>query len=219
MKVFISRNLKPDSFFERALSERGFEVIGQSLIDFSPVPFELPEGVDWLFFYSRKGVEFFFEKIKVADLPKVKVAAIGEATAGELRQCGVKIHFVGNGEPKATATAFLEMATGQKVVFPQAQNSRRSIQHLLAEKIESRDLVVYRNLPKREIELPDCEVLAFTSPMNVEAYFSKKKIREGQRIAAIGETTASALRELGIEKVEVAPEASEKGLVARIVNP
>ena len=216
--VFISRDLSPDSIFQKMLNTRGLEVSGQSLIEFSAVPFELPEKADWLFFYSQNGVRFFFENAQAGILPKAKTAAIGPATAEVVRAYSRQVDFVGDGASKTTAAAFLKMAAGQRVVFPRAANSRRSIQKVLGEKIAAIDLVVYQNLPKKKVELPGFDVLVFTSPMNAQAYFSEKKWREGQRVIAIGRTTEKALHELGIKKVEVADEPSERGLAIVVLS-
>lgn len=215
--VFISRHLPPGSFFYKILIANNLDVCGHSLISFSPVPFEVPETSDWLFFYSQHGVRFFYENLPGGVLPPAKIAAIGPATAEAVRGGGHAVHFVGDGDPETTAEAFLKMAAGQRVLFPQAVNSRRSIQKILGKKITGLDLVVYQNLPKENLDLPDFDVLVFTSPLNAQAYFSAKKRKSGQRVIAIGKTTAGALWKMGVHEVEVADEASEAGLAAAVL--
>lgn len=216
MKIFISRNLSTDSVFKKSLTEKGHKVFGLSLIEFSALPFDLPDEMDWLFFYSQNGARFFFDAALERDLTKVKIGAIGPATAEVVESYDHAVHFVGDGNSKTTSEAFLHLAAGQKVVFPRAETSRRSTQKILGDKIESIDLVVYRNVPKERVELDDFDLLVFTSPLNAQAYFSMKKWQESQRVIAIGETTAGALKKLGIEKVEVAGEPSERGLVSQV---
>lgn len=187
-------------------------------MEFSAVPFDgIPE-IDWIFFYSQNGVRFFFENISTDQLADVKLATIGPGTAACLAEVFRSANFIGDGAAKTSAETFLPFAEGKKVLFPRAANSRRSVQLELGDRVQSFDLVVYENLPKSNITLPDFDVLVFTSPLNAQAYFSQKKWREGQRVVAIGKTTANALAGLRISKVEVAERPSEEGLAEAVLS-
>ena len=181
-KVFISRNLNKKSKFIKQLELEGLEVIGRSLIQFSLIPFEKIPHSDWVFFYSKNGVKYFLEGInkeallKFKSLIKIqttKLATIGSGTAMELANAGFPPHFIGHGDPSKTASDFLKLTKGKRVLFVRAKNSRKSIQNLLEAQIEVLDLVVYQNQSKSHFSLPECEYLVFTSPLNVKAYFNK----------------------------------------------
>ena len=86
----------------------------------------------------------------------IKIAAIGEGTAAFLNHKNLPCDFIGNGEPKETAREFSKVASRSKVLFPRAKTSRKSVQSLLNDSIEIRDLVVYENVPK--------SCLLYTSP-------------------------------------------------------
>ena len=124
----------------------------------------------------------------------------------------IEAAFVGNGKPEQTATAFLEVSAGKEVVFLQARNSRQSIQKLLGRHIKSTCLVVYDNSFKADLDIPYAEILVFTSPMNVQAYFSKNIIMKGQICISIGASTAQVLKQLNIDNFVVAEQANEEAL-------
>ncbi len=123
-KVFITRELSPESPLRQLLEPQGFVITGRSLIDFSAMNFVLPPAFDWVFFYSAQGVRFFFEGLEKSGiaLPEnVRLGAIGSGTARLLE----KADFIGDGTSEATAAAFAKLAAGQRVLFPRAENSRQ----------------------------------------------------------------------------------------------
>ena len=217
-KVFISRELSTESIFLEQMQMIGFQVIGKSLVEFQAVPFQELPTTDWIFFYSKQSVHFFFEGLQQAGLKiAAKLATMGEGTAKALQEQLYVADFVGTGNPPHTAAAFSLLAKGQRVLFPQATQSLLSIQKLLEGKIDALDLIVYNNQPLTNFELPGCDWLVFTSPMNAAAYFAKYDLQPGQQILAIGATTARFLKQLGIEDVKTAEEPSELAL-AQIIR-
>jgi uroporphyrinogen-III synthase len=218
MKVFITRPIRAESDFFRLLSASGIEVHGESLVEFQPVPFEEIPSVDWLFFYSQTGVRFFFRQAGPDLAPAIRLAALGKTTAEWLEKICRPPDFTGDGDPVGTAAAFLALARGQRVLFPRARESRQSIQQLLGDKIVAYDLVVYDNIPRSEFELPVFDALVFTSPLNVKAYFSQKKLLSSQKAFAIGNTTAAALEEAGVRDFVIAGAPSEEELAIVVLD-
>ncbi|MDB4727746.1 uroporphyrinogen-III synthase [Saprospiraceae bacterium] len=220
--VFITRDLEPDSIFLTALQHAGFDVFGKSLIEFETISFEKFPKTDWIFFYSQNAVRFFekglSKKDKTAIFEHTCLGTIGESTANLTKLLFKKCDFTGNGDPKTTAEAFLKIAKDKRVLFPHAENSRQSIQKLLSGEIYDFDLVVYKNHPRKDLSLPDFEVLVFTSPMNVDAYLSKKKFLKNQTIISIGQTTAQALKEYGINNIITSRKPSELNLANAVKN-
>ena len=205
--AFISRELTEDSPFRQQLEKAGWKSSGQSLIHFKAVPFERVPETDWIFFYSKRAVRYFFEQLPSSSEEGIKAAAIGPGTAGHLRQYGVEPRFVGNGDPEETAYAFVREAEGQRVLFPQARRSRQSVQQALGQRIQAQPLVVYDNRPLRDVPLSRAQVLVFTSPLNVEAYFCQHQLLAGQQTVAIGQPTAEALGALDVApKIAAAPD-------------
>lgn len=220
-KVFISREIASDNPLRYSLEEKGYRVNGQSLITFKSVPFTQYPASDWIFFYSSRAASFFKEGLKKSGQKwpqSPKLAAMGEGTAKWLNENQSPPAFVGTGQPKKTAEAFLQLAAGQKVLFPRANASLQSIQTLLGRQINALDLVVYHNSPKRDFPLPIADILVFTSPMNVQAYFHRFSIKADQRIISIGATTTAALVKAGIKVDSEAKGAGEQWLVRAILE-
>ena len=203
-KVFISRELTADSIFLKELSASDFEVHGESLLSFTPVPFDSIPTSDWLFFYSQKGVQYFFEQYLKNGHPTpfpFKSAAFGPVTATTIKKYKAIPYFIGTGKATITAKAFLDCVDKKTVCFVRAKNSRRSVQKILEGEIDSCELIVYKNEFRTDVNLPHFDILVFTSPMNAQAYFSKYQLQQDQHVIAIGKTTQSTLEELGVDCV------------------
>lgn len=220
--VFISRKINEKSPFYAALKGKALTVRGLSLIAFAASPFEAIPKSDWIFFYSKNAVAYFFENIKKQglffDKNAFRWAAIGKSTAESLLEWGAKVDFEGKGEPQETANGFLAIAKGARVLFPRAANSRQSVQQLLDDAITSIDLIVYENKPISFVEMCREDILVFTSPMNAETYFHQHKLQKGQAIIAIGQTTATALQNIGYTEITIAKQPSENGLATAVLH-
>ena len=219
--IFITRPLASSSSFLNKLAGYPFEIEGYSLIQFSPVLFSVVPVTDWIFFYSRHAVTFFFRRVNELELEireRTKWAAIGPATAKALKTYVSSIDFTGDGNPVSTAKQFKEVGNGQTVLFPRAQSSRQSIQKLLARNIQAMDLIVYVNEMDSGKACPEADILVFTSPLNAKAYFEKRKPKKNQGIVAIGNTTAATLKKLGIKSIFIANEPSEEALAKTIIE-
>ena len=214
--VFISRELNEESYFHKAMTNKGYHLHAKSLIHFDWVDFDKGIEGDWLFFSSKNGVRFFFEQSPI--LPeRFRIAVIGEGTANALQEFGYQATFVGEeNDTTAIAKNFAEIAMGQKVVFLSAKKSVRGIQKILEKNfsgnIEVEDVVVYSNRVKSHFKIPHCDILVFTSPKNAQAYCKKFTIDETQVIVSIGKTTGKALEKLGYENYRLAPYFDEVSL-------
>ncbi len=214
MTAFITRDLAPDSDFLYLLSREGWQVNGFSLLEFEGVPFSYPR-VDWIFFYSKNGIKFFFEQEEYAN---EKLAVMSKASAEYLLEYNMKADFIGTGDADTTAPTFLKMAKGKRVLFPHAKNSRHSIRKIIENEIDVIDVLVYENRKITDFPPSNAAVLVFTSPMNVEAYFEKYELKEKQKLVAIGHTTATKLAELGFENIKIAIEPNEMALAETVLS-
>jgi uroporphyrinogen-III synthase len=230
MIAFITRALSDDSEFKKRLAHADWQVEGKSLVTLSPLPFSEIPAADWVFFSSKNAVRFFFQQLE-SNVPgdfkspgewsggNVKWAALGPATARALAEYVGQVDFVGTGEPKGTAAAFQGVASAPAVIlFPAARHSRQSVMSFLAPDFQCVHFPIYDNRPVAEPPHSDADVLVFTSPMNAQAYFSKNILGKKQRVAAIGATTAEALQELGISKIEIATEPTEQALAEAVLR-
>lgn len=215
--LFISREVAHDSPVRAFAQANGYTLYAESLIEFLPVQFGRLPQIDWVFFYSKRAVRFFFRQLQQQNvsLPRaVSIAVLGDGTAKALKEFGRSPDFSGNGKPQWVAEAFLGVAAGQHVLFPRARRSRQSVQQYLGHQVQMHDLIVYDNQIKANIAVPDCDILLFTSPLNVEAWRKVHPFRgEEQIMVAIGHTTGEALRQYGISP-RIAARPSEEEMVA-----
>lgn len=219
--IFISRKLASDSIFRQKLTEAGYTVEGQSLIEFQGCRFKEFPKTDWIFLYSAKAAAFFLEGLQALGEywpPAPQVATIGQGTANWLLEKGIQVDFVGNGSPQQTSQQFLAIASGKSVLFPQASRSRSSIEHLAGEELRSEKLIVYENTAKVKFELSPPDLLTFTSPLNAKAYFQKFPGPAPQPIVVIGQTTKRALEQLGQQVAAIASEPREAALAKAVLH-
>ena len=211
--VFISRAQTKSSVFAAALQAGGWQVYGRSLLTLTPLPLAGVPVADWIFFASRHAVQFFLEQAGAG-----RLAALGPGTAAEIRRLGRAADFTGTGDPHATAQAFLPLAAGQRVLFPAARHSQQSILKLLGRAIEAIQLPVYDNAPLPDPPRLNQDILVFTSPMNAEAYFARRRLQPHQRVIAIGRTTAGALTAMGAPVAAIAAEPTEIALAKTVLS-
>ena len=201
-KVFISRELNEHSYFRRALQKHGIEIEARSLIRTVPVIMKLDNyilrDVDWVFFSSKNAVEYFFQ-LEPSLPKKVKFGVMGSGSEDMLRRKGHFVDYTGAGVDTADVAAdFAKLANGMVVLFPSAENSMRSIQKGLSADTKIIDLPVYETILEDDVELSGAEILVFTSPSNVEAYFACNLLDPYQKVIAIGKSTGKKLDETGV---------------------
>ncbi|MCC6459067.1 MAG: uroporphyrinogen-III synthase [Saprospiraceae bacterium] len=216
--VFISRDLSASSDFAGRLRAVGYVVTGFSLVLLRPLPIAKIPPADWLFFASRHAVQFFFEQTPAQAGVSGKIAALGPATAAEIRRYTGRVDFSGSGDPAATARAFAVVAAGQTVLFPAALHSQKSISQALGNSIRALHLPVYENTALPDPPLLEQTVLVFTSPLNARAYFARHRLLPGQKLVAIGQTTGEALVALGFSEVKIAGAASELAMADAVLS-
>ncbi|RZJ80698.1 MAG: hydroxymethylbilane synthase, partial [Flavobacterium sp.] len=202
-KVFISREIGENSYFRKALAKHDIEIDGRSLIRTFPIvnildPFYL-KNIDWIFFSSRNGVEYFF-KLNPVLAKKVQFGVVGRGSEDTLRKFGHLADFVGeSGDIVEVAEEFAKLVAGQTVMFPRAQDSLLTIQKSLGADTKIVDLPIYETVVADDIDGTTAEVLIFTSPSNVDAYFAENLLDPEQKVIAIGNSTGKKFDEMGVK--------------------
>lgn len=202
--VFISRMLPETSYFRKALEKYQIQLDDRSLIKIFPIinkldPFILKR-VDWVFFSSKNAIECFFSLSP--QLPKkVKYGVIGRASEEMLRRYGIVPDF--NGEEDGIDTQdiakdFAKLANGSTVLFPGAKDSLRTIQQALNKATKIIDLPVYETEMDENCDPSAAEVLVFTSPSNVDAYFTNNLLEPGQQVICIGKSTGKKFNQMNV---------------------
>src|SRR6202012_4288547 len=86
-------------------------------------------------------------------------------------------------------------------LFPGAENPMRSIHQGLSADTRVIDLPVYETVLKDDVEASGADILVFTSPSNVDAYFADNLLEPYQKVVAIGKSTGKKFDEMGVKYV------------------
>lgn len=202
--VFISRDLSESSYLARFLHKHNIQIDARSLIRIYPTINKLDSFIlkraDWIFFNSKNAIEHFF-KLDPWILKKTKIAVLGRGSEKTLRKFNRVADFSGDDlgiDTEGIAKAFAEMVDGQTVLVPRAEASLKTIQKALTENTTIIDMPIYETVIEEDVDKSNAEVLIFTSPSNVEAYFHKNLVDPDQKIICIGYSTAKAIEALGL---------------------
>lgn len=206
--VFISRVLQPKSPIKNVIGNN--QLVAKSLIQFSALNFEIPQA-DWVFFYSRNGVKYFFENGNYELYPYLW-ACMSEGTADELSHYITDISFIGKGKPEEVANSYKSAVNPEQVTcFVRAENSLDSI-HKRIDQPKDFSIPVYKNSPINDIPKQKFDILIFTSPMSADVWFENTEY-SNEKIISIGPTTADhLLNNYGIENVIIAESPSEESI-------
>ncbi len=209
--IFISKNASELPLLSTFCVSHQFTLSAHSLITFNALSFEMDVSYDVVFFSSIRAAEFFLAQEKLPE--HCQIACVGAVTAKKINALGFGVSFIGEqaGNPLHVAEMFKIWLGERRVLFPLSTVSKRTIveQIPIAQRIE---VAIYETcaLP---LKIEKSDYLIFTSPSNVESYFSSNKLHES-KIIAWGTTTQKALIEKGYSVEYTLLEANEKNLVA-----
>ena len=193
---------------------------------------------DWVVFTSVNGVRFFYERAKALNvsidkLNRVKVAAIGPATADALERLGRKPDYVPDEYLSEKIAQGLGDVGGKRILLPRADIASKKLPSLLIQRGAIVDEVVaYRTVipndltPDRlkQIFAEGVDMITFTSPSTVRNFLRAAGAAELERllksikVACIGPVTVQAAKELGVRVDVVALNHTIDGLVEAIEN-
>lgn len=216
-KVFVTKTFRDTDYLPRALGNLGFTVEGKSLIEFREIKIkELPKA-DWIFFSSKHSVRYFLQQ--KPKLENVKFGCVGASTSAELRSFGLRADFIGSGtDTKLIGKQFAARVGNGKALFPIAKDSLQTFQWQMPKRDNVINLNVYATL-KHSVEVSeDTQIVVFTSPSNVQAYFEKNKWQPGQKAIAMGDATAVALNKAKVKLGGKPISFDDLGLVQAILN-
>lgn len=203
--IFISREVDPNSYFGRAMAKHEIKLDARSLIKIYPTVKKLDsyilKHVDWIFFNSKNAIDHFFH-LEPLLRKKTKFAVVGRGSEQNLRQYDKFADFSGEEygiDMDSIAKQFADIVNGQTVLFPRAKDSLLSMQKYLTENTKVIDLPVYETVLNNEVAPTTADILIFTSPSNVKAYFAKNLIIPNQQVISIGHSTGAELDKLEIK--------------------
>jgi uroporphyrinogen III methyltransferase/synthase len=233
-RILITRARKQSGDFAAQLKKRGAEVVEFPTIEIVP-PLRWGEvdraidqlkSYDWIILTSANGVNFFWQRLAQRSEPlrlpsSLRVCAIGPATARQLKEKRVSVHYI---PEKFVAESILEgfekmFVKGKRILLARAKKARDILPKGLRKMGAEVDVVaVYRTVKprggskklKKLLAEGKIDVIAFTSSSTVNHFAELlkkedlKKLLKGVAIACIGPVTARTVKEWAL-KVQVQP--------------
>lgn len=196
MKVFITKD-RPWKFLN-SIERTGKAVfVYRSCISLNVIEEQEPPATDWIFFSSPSGVRLFFGRF--APNEDTRIAVLGEGTASALEETDYQAAFVPDTpDVISSIKAFVcEVNDTETVLYPRSTESLLRLHDVLMPP-QLVDWPFYTTSPNPPGHPVYDDYLVFTSPSNAKAYLQSQRIRSGQRIVAIGHSTAAAIMEKGI---------------------
>jgi uroporphyrinogen III methyltransferase/synthase len=237
-RIVVTRAREQASELKRMLEESGAEVLQFPMIEIAPpeswesLDRAVNERYDWLVFTSTNGVHAFFERLfangkDVRALASSKIAAVGQATADELRARGIQPDLV---PERFISTELLpllpEDQRGIRTALIRAEEGRDELIDALRKRGGEVDLAIaYRTIATDEnldelrehLGLGRVDVVTFTSASTVDNFFAR--LQPGKaKLASIGPATSDALRRHGRAPDLEAPNATIQALYQSIVK-
>jgi|Deesub1362A_J573_1020465.scaffolds.fasta_scaffold00073_39 uroporphyrinogen III methyltransferase/synthase len=197
----------------------------------------------WLIFTSANGVKYFFRRFferdkDIRDLKGIKVCAVGEKTALEVRKYGIKVDMVPDEfRAEGLIESFKKLAgsdslKGMRFLLPRAEVAREVFPETVRALGGEIDVpTAYRTVKpetkgkrlKRFLKEGRITVATFTSGATFRNFREMmgedaEELLKGVAIAAIGPVTAKTIEKAGL-KVDIMPKkATIEAMVEEIIN-
>ncbi|HXN07949.1 MAG TPA: uroporphyrinogen-III C-methyltransferase [Nitrospiria bacterium] len=247
-KILITRSKDQAKDFSDLLFYYGAEPVVFPLISLVPPDSweELDRAIgqigeyDWMIFSSINGVRFFMDRLRaqgldVRALHRIKICAIGSATAGGLAEWGLKPDLVPESfQGESVADAFRRFdIRGLRFLIPRAQKAREVLPETLLKMGARVDLAAaYRNVRpeddgaavRKMLSRKEIAVVTFTSSSTVDSFmelFSPAeagRLLSGVLIASIGPVTTGTLESYGLHAYIQPEEHTVPALANAIVH-
>ncbi len=176
---------------------------------------------DWIVFTSANAVRAVGSALPGA---RSRMAAVGPATAGALRELGIEPAFVPERFAAGEIAGGLEPLAGMRVLLPQSEIA----EPLLADELEGRGAIVdvveaYRTVPREPTaeelaELRAADAILLASGSAARSLASVLVPSERTVVICIGASTAAAAREAGLRVDLVAEEATGEGMIQALTS-
>jgi uroporphyrinogen III methyltransferase/synthase len=227
-RIVVTRAREQSSDLKRMLEESGAQVVQFPMISIEPpASFEsldraIDERFDWLVFTSSNGVRFFFDRLfergkDARALSGVRIAAVGSATANDLRARGIIADVV---PERFISTELLPLLAqdqrGVRTAVIRAEEGREELLDELRRRGGDVHLAIaYRNVATDTDLSPlgeKVDAITFTSASTVDNFLSRVTDTRGARLVSIGPATSAAIRKHGLEPDIEAKEATIQAL-------
>lgn len=244
--IVVTRARAQAASFVEALRTAGARVVEAPAIELGPpsswssldAVVDALASYDWLIFTSANGARYFDRRLderglRPRDLPRVRVAAVGRATAEAVAEGGLVVEAVPARFVSTEVAPLLGDVKGLRIAVVRAAEGREEMITMLRSAGAIVDLAIaYQTAPApgvRDALAPllrthSVDAVTFTSPSTVDSMLSQLDeeeraiVRNEVLAVAIGPTTAESLRQHGARRLIEAPEASASGLVEALVR-
>lgn len=168
-------------------------------------------------FTSKTSVSIFFEALRDSDYDSrvfhsTKVIACGKGTAALLEENGITADYTPKGMGSKTILDSTEVKNRTNILLVQSATATEALASALAYKlgkVERLCLHCVQPHPELGRKLPDYDVIYFTCPSGVRAYWGKYGQKAFEKdVWCIGEVTKSQINEYGITAEVVQPYVS-----------
>jgi uroporphyrinogen III methyltransferase / synthase len=244
-RVLVTRSREQASALSQRLRELGAEPLEYPAIEIAPPKDIAPldEAIaklatyDWLIFTSANGVGALADRMAekgmdIQSLGRVRIAAIGPATAQALAGYGLRVDYLPDVYTTKEIAARIGDVAGQRILLPRAERAPKQLAQALRGKGAVVDEVTaYRTLA---VGAPDelkalltdgqIDIVTFTSSSTVRNLAASLRPLERSQVmsrclvACIGPVTARTAARLGIRVDVVAREHTIAGLVEAIIT-
>lgn len=214
--LFISSDGPATDVVQTFCEERNITCIRKSLIAFEPVPFEIKEKFDVVFFTSPRSFTFFESNYLIP--PTLPLTCIGEGTKKFIESKGYQVSFAGlrAGDPASVGRDFKQWLKNRKVLIPQSDKSNKSIE----KELDNRQVIpvcVYQTIFRPQ-PIPEVEIYIFTSPTNFESFILTNSFPEQYRIISWGKTTAQCIEKHGFKNFNTLSYSTYFELIEYLTN-
>ncbi len=205
--IFISKDINELETLEALMGNDALTFECKSLIQFKSLPFDLPVDFEVVFLSSIRSAKFLIESKKI-NLHNYRLACAGKQTALKLNEMAFKPDFIGSNasNPQHVSQEFSKWLGDRKVFIPASSRSLRSIEESISEG-QIRSAILYETI-LLPLKLASADVLVFTSPSNVQAYFIENEVLEKSIVIAWGDSTRKTLLDYGCESSAVLKEGT-----------
>jgi uroporphyrinogen III methyltransferase/synthase len=231
-RVVVTRARDQASQLAQLFVDSGADVVQFPTIEIAPphswdsLDRAIEDRWDVVVFTSVNGVRAWFDRLlakgkDVRVLAGARVAAVGDATAGELRSRGIVPDLVPEKFQSAALLGLLAQdQRGVRTAVIRAEEGNDELLDELRRRGGQVHLgVAYRNVPVESDpgDLDRIDVLTFTSASTVDNFFSRAKVPPNAIIASIGPVTSEAIARYGRKADVEAPTASMQALHDAVV--
>jgi uroporphyrinogen-III synthase len=216
--IFVSRNSEDVKELQEFCTTQNWNLISKSLIDFRQTTIQLPNQWDIIFFPSPRAVDFFFTQYPTGSLSNKKIACAGKGTALTLLKHVEKVDFIpsNSGVITEVQSEFQEWAGDKKIIYIGSNQSRKSV---LVGLTSAQYIFVqgYETLFKPE-QIIHCNCYIFSSPSNVESFFSMNQLPIDAMVISWGQSTTDELTKWGVKPTIELKSGSQSELISYLSN-